>query len=146
MNNLKQFSKEIGIMGFLGAGYMSLKSLKSLSADVDDTMKNTVYLKKSHLAFQIAELKALECREDMKLLVDECEEFLRLTTSESKENGFQFNANRNMTNIKKICTRMCDEAKRSGNADRIDAAILCIDDYLPSIEAMCNSYLQNMLM
>ena len=142
---IKNFSKEIGIMSVLGVGYISMKTFSGRS-DIDDELKNTVYLKKSHLAIHIAELKALECNEDMRLLIAECEEFLKLTTSETKHNGFQFHANRNMTNIKKICTRMCDEAKRSGNTERIDAAILCLDDYIPSIENACNNYLQNMLM
>ena len=145
MNNFKHFSKEIGIMGILGIGYVSMKTFSG-RVDVDDALKHTTLLKKSHLATHIAELKSLDCKEDMHILINECEDFLRLTTSETKCNGFQFQANRNITNIKKICKRMCDEAKRSGHPERIDAAILCIEEHLPSIETACNSYMQNMLM
>lgn len=144
MKQIMQFATEFGIGGTLCIGLLALKSKKKLIAN-DPIFDRTQHLKKSPLSHPISSMRDLRCDDDLRLLLEECEKLITLT-SDTKSAGGQFMANRLACTIEKLCNRMCDEAKRSGDPERIDAAIRAMQDYIPNIRDICSTYLQNMLL
>jgi hypothetical protein len=145
MNTVKAFGKEIGIASVLGIGLVFSKQWKGKEVQ-HPCLHSTAELKTSELAPVVVHLEALGCEAEFAELVRECDELLTLTKGKSTRPGFQFYANRKLVAIEALCTTMCERAKSSADCDRIDAAIRCIDDHLPQLMQMCNTYLQHMLM
>lgn len=145
MNCVKHLSKEIGIASVLGVGFVAMKqfSHKPIS---DSLLENMPELKNSPLANVLIELQSLGCHSDFEILIKECEELLVLSKGDDTSLGYQFRANRKLTDIERICDRMCDEAKRSGDFNRIDAALVSMVDHIPQVKEICNMHLLNMLM
>lgn len=143
MNHIKTFSKEVGIAGVLGVAYIAMKSKKNTKSD--PLLDHTKYLKKSPLASHVLELRDLRCDTDWSCLINECEDLIVLTSTNTVSGG-QFLANRKTYSIGTLCKRMCDEAKRSGDAERIDASIHALRDHIPQIQDIISTYLQNMLL
>lgn len=146
MSYVKGFVTEIGVASLLGASIFVARNFAPKEC-ADELLAQAPHLRGSPLAQTVLAFKDLRCGCDMQTLIQECDALVAMSTGEQNcVLGYQFRANRQVTDIMRICKRMCDKAKRSGDNERIDAAIICLRDYEPQLESACKAYLQNMLM
>lgn len=148
MEQIRSFAVEIGVASVVG---LSLLFVKNKKHKYNPLLENTTIVKTTPIADAIIELCELQPNKlTLDELINECDSLLVLTNKDISGNtpmkGRQFLANRKLTNVEKICKRMCSDAKESRNIDRIDAAILCEKDAIPQIVNMCSTHLQNMLL
>jgi hypothetical protein len=146
MEQIRRLLGEHGMtVGVAGAGLVALQRWSATCYPAaTSTLADTKFVQGSPLCEAVSRLADLKCDRDHDALVRECDEFLGMLATGNK--GTQFRANRKITDVLTICERMCSAAKRSRDAQRVDAAILAIDEHVPELKQQCLNAIHNTLL
>ena len=137
--------KNVGLAVAAFGTYALISKVKQKSVE-DDCLDHTPRLKNSGLAGIVVRLKRLGQDNLHCTLCIKLEEFLDLLEEDVQSGTSGFIANRSIKQAENIVHAMIVEAKRSANANFIDAAIYVETDDLPQLMGSCDTMLRNKLL